>query len=191
MKVFSSDCKYLCMAARMQIGTVCALFTQSAKELASAKQDTHLIPQVVVQVRVTDLLQRLNVVHRDQVRVQVHELDGHLLEGALRQQVPLDAAQRLVGVVVRLHTSTKRNELFRSAERRAQVQPLRSTSHSAHRRLADEIHQLLVGSVWACSSALLSRVKCLQCRGTCVQHTRLQTGVPPARRGPAPPAAAD
>ena len=37
--------------------------------------------------------------------VQVHELDGDLLEGALRQQVTLDPRQRLVGVVIRLHTS--------------------------------------------------------------------------------------
>ena len=35
------------------------------------------------------------------------ELDGHLLEGALRQQVPLDAAQRLVGVVVGLLHQTQ------------------------------------------------------------------------------------
>ena len=37
--------------------------------------------------------------------VQVHELDGHLLEGALREQVPLDARQRLVRVVVRLRSA--------------------------------------------------------------------------------------
>ena len=36
------------------------------------------------------------------MRVQVHELDGDLLEGALREQVPLDARERLVRVVVRL-----------------------------------------------------------------------------------------
>ena len=36
------------------------------------------------------------------VSVSVLELDGDLLEGALGQQVPLDAAQRLVGVVVGL-----------------------------------------------------------------------------------------
>ena len=35
------------------------------------------------------------------------ELDGHLLEGALRQQVPLDATQRLVGVVVGLLHQTQ------------------------------------------------------------------------------------
>jgi len=51
---------------------------------------------------VRDLLQRLDLVHRDEVAVQVHELDGHLLELALRQQVALDALQRLVRVVVRL-----------------------------------------------------------------------------------------
>jgi hypothetical protein len=36
------------------------------------------------------------------VGVEVEELDGHLLEGALRQQVALDARQRLVRVVVGL-----------------------------------------------------------------------------------------
>ena len=47
------------------------------------------------------------VVHRDQVRVEVHELDRHLLERALRQQVALDAGERLVRVVVRLLDQAK------------------------------------------------------------------------------------
>ena len=62
----------------------------------------HLIPQVLVQVSVRDLLQRLDVVHRQQVRVEVHELDANLLEGSLCQQVALDARQSLVGIVVSL-----------------------------------------------------------------------------------------
>ena len=37
-----------------------------------------LVPQVLIQVRVRDLLQRLQVVHGDQVAVQVHELDADL-----------------------------------------------------------------------------------------------------------------
>ena len=61
-----------------------------------------LVPEVLVEVAVGDLLQRLDLVHRDEVRVQVHELDVHLLERPLRQQVALDPAQRLVRVVVRL-----------------------------------------------------------------------------------------
>mmetsp|Transcript_7034 Transcript_7034/g.20668 ORF Transcript_7034/g.20668 Transcript_7034/m.20668 type:complete len:555 (-) Transcript_7034:1166-2830(-) len=61
-----------------------------------------LVPEVLVQVGVRDLLQRLDLVDGDQVRVQVHELDAHLLEGPLRQQVALHARQRLVRVVVGL-----------------------------------------------------------------------------------------
>ena len=41
------------------------------------------------------------------MRVQVHELDAHLLERALRQQVPLDARKRLVRVVERLLDQTQ------------------------------------------------------------------------------------
>lgn len=37
-----------------------------------------LVPQVLVQVGVGDLLQRFHIVHRHQVAVQVHELDTHL-----------------------------------------------------------------------------------------------------------------
>ena len=42
-----------------------------------------LKPQVLVQVGVRDLLKRLNVVDRDEVGVQVHELNAHLLEVTL------------------------------------------------------------------------------------------------------------
>ena len=56
----------------------------------------------LVQVAVRDLLQRLDLVDGDEVRVEVHELDGHLLELTLSQQVALDALQGLVRVVVRL-----------------------------------------------------------------------------------------
>jgi hypothetical protein len=41
--------------------------------------------------------------------VQVHELDGDLLEGALREQVALDARQRLVRVVVRLRAGARKS----------------------------------------------------------------------------------
>mmetsp|Transcript_8730 Transcript_8730/g.18587 ORF Transcript_8730/g.18587 Transcript_8730/m.18587 type:complete len:747 (-) Transcript_8730:2392-4632(-) len=61
-----------------------------------------LKPQVLVQVAVCDLLQGLNLIHWDEVAVEVHELDGHLLELALSQQVALDALQSLVRVVVGL-----------------------------------------------------------------------------------------
>lgn len=36
------------------------------------------VPQVLIEVGVCDLLQWLNIVHRHQVAVQVHELDTHL-----------------------------------------------------------------------------------------------------------------
>ena len=58
-----------------------------------------LVPQVLVQVRVGDLLQRVDLVHGHQVRVQVQELQPHVLEHVLRHQVPLDLLQRLMGVV--------------------------------------------------------------------------------------------
>lgn len=37
-----------------------------------------LVPQVLVQVGVGDLLQRFHIIHRHQVAVQVHELNAHL-----------------------------------------------------------------------------------------------------------------
>ena len=40
-----------------------------------------LVPEVLVQVGIRDLLQGLHVVHGDQVTVQVHELNTHLWEG--------------------------------------------------------------------------------------------------------------
>mmetsp|Transcript_889 Transcript_889/g.2132 ORF Transcript_889/g.2132 Transcript_889/m.2132 type:complete len:706 (-) Transcript_889:1206-3323(-) len=61
-----------------------------------------LVPQVLVQVSISDLLQRLNLVAWHQVRVHVLELDGHLLEGSLSEQVALDPAESLVGIVVGL-----------------------------------------------------------------------------------------
>ena len=60
-----------------------------------------LVPEILVEVGVGDLFERLNVVHRNQVRVHVHELDRHLLEGALRQEMALDARQAVVRPVVR------------------------------------------------------------------------------------------
>ena len=61
-----------------------------------------LVPEVLIEIRVRDFFQRLDLVDRYQVRVEVHELDADLLEGPLRQQVPLHARQGLVRVVVRL-----------------------------------------------------------------------------------------
>lgn len=37
-----------------------------------------LVPQVLVQVGISDLLQRLHIIHGHQMTVQVHELDTHL-----------------------------------------------------------------------------------------------------------------
>ena len=61
-----------------------------------------LVPQVLVQVSVGDLFEGLNVVDGHEMRVQIHELDADLFEGALRQQVTLDSRQGLVGVVIGL-----------------------------------------------------------------------------------------
>ena len=58
-----------------------------------------LVPQVLVQIRVRDLLQRIDLVHRNQRRELVQELQRHVLEHVLRQQVPLDLLQRLVRVI--------------------------------------------------------------------------------------------
>lgn len=45
-----------------------------------------LIPQVLIQVSICDLLQRLHIIHRHKVTVQVHKLDAHLekLQRALK-----------------------------------------------------------------------------------------------------------
>ena len=56
----------------------------------------------LVEVRVRDLLHRLDVVARDELLVRVEELDAGLLERALGEEEALDARQRLVRVVVRL-----------------------------------------------------------------------------------------
>lgn len=56
----------------------------------------------LVEVRVGDLLHRLDVVARDELVVGVEELDAGLLERALREQKTLDARKRLVRVVVGL-----------------------------------------------------------------------------------------
>jgi hypothetical protein len=61
-----------------------------------------LVPQVLVKIRVSDHFERLNVVDRDEMAVHVHELNTNFLECALGQQVPLDAAQCLVWIVVGL-----------------------------------------------------------------------------------------
>ena len=61
-----------------------------------------LVTEVLVEVGVGDLLQRLDVVIGDQVAVQVHELDADFLERSLSQQVTLDPRQCFVRVVVGL-----------------------------------------------------------------------------------------
>ena len=66
-----------------------------------------LIPQVLIQVRIRDLLQRLNLVAGHKVGVHVLELNGHLLEGTLREQVALDSRESLVRIVVGLLDQTQ------------------------------------------------------------------------------------
>ncbi len=60
------------------------------------------IPKVLIQVGVSDLFERLNVVAGQEVTVHVHKLNVALFKGALRQEEALDATQRLVRVVVGL-----------------------------------------------------------------------------------------
>jgi hypothetical protein len=48
------------------------------------------LPKILVQVGVRDFLQGLHIVNRDEVTVKVHELDAHLLEGPLGEEVTLD-----------------------------------------------------------------------------------------------------
>ena len=61
-----------------------------------------LVPEVLVEIGVRDLLKRFHIMHRDEVTVEIHELDPDLLEGSLGQKVPLDTRESLVGVVVSL-----------------------------------------------------------------------------------------
>lgn len=56
----------------------------------------------LIEVGVGDLLDRLNVVARDQLVVRVKEFDAGLLEGALGEEQPFDARETLVRVVVGL-----------------------------------------------------------------------------------------
>ena len=61
-----------------------------------------LIPKILIEVGVGNLLERLNVVDRGQMRKHVHKLDTDFLEGSLGQQMALDSTQGLVRVVVGL-----------------------------------------------------------------------------------------
>ena len=47
-----------------------------------------LVPEILIEIGIGNFLERLDLVHRYQVTIQVHELDADLLEGPLRQQVP-------------------------------------------------------------------------------------------------------
>ena len=85
------------------LDTIQVVFIPSGpKHHRSSSSSSHL-----VQVAVGDLLQRLDLVDRDEVRVEVHKLDRDLLELALGQKVALDALEGLVGVVVCLLNETK------------------------------------------------------------------------------------
>ena len=77
-----------------------------------------LVPQILIEISISNFLERLDLVDRYQVRVEVHELDADLLEGPLRQQVPLHARQGLVparGVAVldsvRMASNSKKKPL--------------------------------------------------------------------------------
>ena len=47
-----------------------------------------LVPEILIEISISYFFERLDLVDRYQVRVEVHELDADLLEGPLRQQVP-------------------------------------------------------------------------------------------------------
>lgn len=61
-----------------------------------------LKPQILIQIRVGDLFQRLDLVDRNQMRVLVHELNRDFLECALSEQMSLDAGQRFMRVIIGL-----------------------------------------------------------------------------------------
>jgi hypothetical protein len=44
-----------------------------------------LVPEVLVQVRVRDFLEGLDLIHRYEMRIQVHELHADLLERSLSE----------------------------------------------------------------------------------------------------------
>ena len=59
-----------------------------------------LIPEVLVQVSVGDLLQRLDIVDWNDVRVKVHKLNSNFLEASMAEQVALDARKCLMRIVI-------------------------------------------------------------------------------------------
>ena len=50
----------------------------------------HILPKILVEVGISNLLQWLDVVDGDEVTVQVHKLNAALLERSLGQQMTLD-----------------------------------------------------------------------------------------------------
>lgn len=48
------------------------------------------LPEILIEIGVRDLLQRLDVVNGDQMRVEIHKLDAGLFERPLGQQMTLD-----------------------------------------------------------------------------------------------------
>ena len=61
-----------------------------------------LVPEILIEISISYFFERLDLVDRYQVRVEVHELDAYFFKSALRQQVPLHATESFVRVVVRL-----------------------------------------------------------------------------------------
>ena len=66
-----------------------------------------LIPQVLVEIGICDLLDRLNVIHRDEVRVEVHELNADLFEGTMAEEVPLHSRESFMRVIISLLNQRK------------------------------------------------------------------------------------
>lgn len=61
-----------------------------------------LEPQILVQICVSNLLERFDLVDWDEMGVLIHELYRHLLKGALGQQMTLYTGKRLVGIIISL-----------------------------------------------------------------------------------------
>jgi len=66
-----------------------------------------LIPQILVEVGLRDLLEGFDVVDGDEVGVEVHELDADLLEGALGEEMSFDSREGLVGILIGLFNQTQ------------------------------------------------------------------------------------
>jgi hypothetical protein len=66
-----------------------------------------LIPQVLIEIGICDLLDRLNVIHGNKMGIKVHELNADLFEGAMAEEVPLYSRESFMGVIISLLNQRK------------------------------------------------------------------------------------